>query len=430
MKSRIWQSVLVGVFLVAGTIGAVSFIINKPSEKYKKNGLPVVDISLNNISLEDFKNGNKETVYEGNELSLITDGAEDYFYNVELKGRGNSTWIEEKKPFQIKFRHAVDFLGMGKARKWVFLANYLDDTNLRNDIAFRLAEMLDDKPQRGQFVEVYFDGKYEGLYYVMHRVEIGKSSVDLRDELGILMELDAPSRIEACYSRSLGGCLVLKETVNNNDEIRENLALEEFLDDFGEAEEAVEEGDYEEVSEYLDLVSFARYFLVSEFTVNPDAYSMSFYLHKNGYEDKIHAGPVWDFDYALGNRKWGWTTRENFYSPEEMMILKHNAFGTDGVEENKDISKLMYYLMEMPGFVEIVKNIFRERLSGRLSELEVTIMNLASKLRPAILRDTEKWEKDDFDAEMDYLLDWIHRRYFRLEKELGDLENTKNLHVY
>lgn len=430
MKSRIWQSVLVGVFLVAGIVAAINFTVNKPPEKYEKNGLPVIDISLKDISLEDFKSGDKETVYEGNEVALINNETESAFYNVELKGRGNSTWGEDKKPFQIKFRHAVDFLGMGKARKWVFLANRLDATNLRNDIAFRLAEMLDDKPQRGQFVEVYFNGEYEGLYYVMHRVEIGKSSVDLRDELGVLMEVDAPSRTEDCHKSLLGGCLVLKETVNNNSEDSENLALKEFLEDYEEAERAAVDGDYEKVSEYLNLVSFARYFLVSEFTVNPDAYSMSFYLHKNGSEDKIHAGPMWDFDYALGNREWGWTVREDFYSPEEIMILRRNAFGTDGIEENQDISKLIYYLMEMPEFVEIVKNIFNERLSGRAAEFEVIVTSMVKDLRPAILRDTEKWEKDDFDAEMEYLLDWISRRYARLEQEFGDPEGTKNLRVY
>ena len=428
MKSRIWQFVLVGVFLVAGVAGAVSFgILNQQVKKYPDNGLPILDISLKDTDLETIKSGEKMTVYEGNEVLLRNGGVEDNFYNVELRGRGNSTWEQAKKPFQIKFRHAVDILGLGKARKWVLLANYFDDTNLRNDIAFYLAEMLGEEGARGRFVELYFNGEYEGLYYLVHKVEIGKSSVDLRDEAGVLFELDAEERVNGNCSRgTLGGCLVMKEAVNNNDEIEENIAHLDFMEDFYAAEEAASIGDYEGVGEYLDMISFAKYFLISEFTVDPDAYSMSFFMHKDGPNDKIHAGPIWDFDFALGNQKWAWwANNADFFSPETLMQQKKSALGLDGEEENMKISKLLYYLMEMPEFQNLVKDIFNQKLSGRVMELEVMMSQSAKNLHGAILRDTEKWEKGDFDTEMKYLLDWIHRRYLRLEKEFGDEKNAQ-----
>lgn len=425
MKSRIWQSVLVVCFLAVGVGFGIFTLINQPEPKYPDNGLPVFDFSLKDVTLETIKDGDKSTKYSGNELAIFTAGQESDYFNVEIKGRGNTTWDEDKKPFQIEFRHAVDLFGMGKSRKWVLLANVFDDTNLRNDIAMRIAEMLDEKtPRRGRFVELYFDGEYEGIYYVMHKVEIGKNSVDLRDDMGVLVELDAENRNEVCHNASLGGCLVLKDTVNKNDEEEENLAFEDFLVKYALAEKAAKAGDFDKVSKYLDIDSFVRYFLVNEFTVNPDAYSMSFFMYKNGLDDKIHAGPVWDFDYALGNRNWDWTKVEDFYSPEEIMVLRSVAFDENGSKTSKMMSKLVYYLMDMPEFVDEVERIFREKLSGRERELRIYIASLAERNRDAIIRDSEKWDKDDFDEEMDYLINWIERRYKTLELEFGNSDKN------
>ena len=46
--------------------------------------------------------------------------------DMSMKGRGNTTWGLPKKPYQIKLDSKQDILGMGKAKKWVLLANYGD----------------------------------------------------------------------------------------------------------------------------------------------------------------------------------------------------------------------------------------------------------------------------------------------------------------
>ena len=57
----------------------------------------------------------------------------------KMKGRGNSTWNYDKKPYALNFLNATDVLGMGAATKWVLLANAREENNLNNKMMFDLA---------------------------------------------------------------------------------------------------------------------------------------------------------------------------------------------------------------------------------------------------------------------------------------------------
>ncbi len=99
-------------------------------------------------------------------LSRLYSGAK-----TQIKGRGNTTWIPDKKPYQIKLDKKADLLdpvgGSQKAKKWILLANYYDPTLLHNAVAFDLAYTsgLTATPQ-GYFVDFYYDGEYRGNYYL------------------------------------------------------------------------------------------------------------------------------------------------------------------------------------------------------------------------------------------------------------------------
>ena len=41
-----------------------------------------------------------------------------------VKGRGNSTFLQPKRPYQIKFIERIGLFGMQKKKKWVLLANH------------------------------------------------------------------------------------------------------------------------------------------------------------------------------------------------------------------------------------------------------------------------------------------------------------------
>lgn len=396
--------------------------------KFEHRGLPIIEINLNGVSVGEINSGAKDTKYEGNELLLYDNSKITDFKDVEVKGRGNGTWAQGKKPYQIEFSRKVDLFGMGKAKKWLLLADYMDDTHVRNDLAFEIERMLDmEYTFDGKYVEVYFNGDYYGLYYLTHAVEIGKNTVDLKDSLGVLVELDNYyGMVEEYYKTKDGDLLVVKDVVNKD---KKDLAMEAFLDAFNELEEAVEDGNFDSVKKVIDAESFAKYYILSEFSVNPDAYWTSLYFYKDGQEDLIHAGPGWDFDLAFSNRYWGNWLGERFYSPYETMIRKQELLPKeffdeneieDGYENSLLISKLFFNLMEMPEFKEEVEAIFKERLSGRENELINYISERSKLISKANQADGERWNREYINEKTDELKDWVGKRYQYFESVYGN----------
>ncbi len=64
-------------------------------------------------------------VYEDGKLSLD----QNLTY---IKTRGNATLKYDKKSYSVKFRKETDLLEMGKAKKWILLANHVDLSLVRN----------------------------------------------------------------------------------------------------------------------------------------------------------------------------------------------------------------------------------------------------------------------------------------------------------
>ena len=384
--------------------------------------LPVMNISLHDTSLEEITSHSKDIKYEGNDLELSFDDTVLNFSNVEIKGRGNSTWSARKKPFQIKFDSKVDLFGFGARKKYILLANAYDDSFIRNALMFKMTEMIKKEySEVGRFIELYIDDEYQGLYYLTTKVEIGKAAVDLRDKYGILIELDTLHRAyEECIEEIEVECLIVKDAVYEDDEEILTEAVSDFARDFSILVRAAKRGDFRRVSEVIDVESFAEYFLISEFAVNPDAYVSSFYFYKNGKKDKIHAGPMWDYDFAFSNRNWDWNRYDgSFFSPTESLVQRKDVF----IEENEDSDtrKFMYYLFDMPEFRAEVERIFRDKLSGRGLELEKWTFELAASIKDAALMDIKYWRDDEelYLKDVKYLLSWLRARFDYFEQEYG-----------
>ena len=100
------------------------------------NGLPVVYINIDESkgTIEAMNTSEDHSVRCYGSVDILNTGAEDY---TDLKlsfirGRGNSTWTFDKKPYAMKFEESVNLFGMGKNKHWVLLANRLDTTLMRN----------------------------------------------------------------------------------------------------------------------------------------------------------------------------------------------------------------------------------------------------------------------------------------------------------
>ncbi len=414
------------VFLLLGLVTAFSFFIVM-HDCINRHGVPTIEIRLKNTDLNEINEGGKEISYTDNEL-IVKNGVEEKdFTSIEISGRGNMTWGFEKKPYQIKFYNKEDLLGLGKMRKWNLLANYLDDSEVRTDLAFYISEIIGMKyTMKGEFVSLKIDDNDLGLYYIVTPLKINKQAVDLKEEGAILVEFDNAYcyEEEVFYVTKMKNCLVTKD-VKNDDNIKE--VSRDFGEQFEIFERAVYAGDYKTITSVIDVKSFAKYFLLNEFVANPDEFFTSFYMYKDGEGDLIHAGPVWDFDGAFGNINWWGEENEELYSPHKIMARREWVFSEDSGElggtnadDNLGFSKLIYYLIEIPEFQELVRKTYIEELHGKDEVVINYIKERVNYIRSYAIKDNGMWGKNDFDESVEYLTWWVEQR-FKAFDELFDV---------
>ena len=104
-----------------------------------------------------------------------------YDGKMTMAGRGNTTWKWDKKPYKIKLDKKTDFFGFGKSKKWVLLANYLDESLLRNNTAAGLSQELGLTTMQTNWVDVVINGEYAGNYQLCEQVGIEEGRVNIND---------------------------------------------------------------------------------------------------------------------------------------------------------------------------------------------------------------------------------------------------------
>lgn len=276
----------------------------------KTDHLPRLNLQLpQDWELDDIR---KEVWTDGCSVSIqaSVNGQESTVFTaqgVKVKGRGNSTYKSyPKKPLTLHFFNQVNFIGTGKTKHWVLLANWMDRTLLRNDVAFEAARRtsLEWTPS-GTFVDLYVNGKYEGVYWLGEKIHVEGSHFTC----DYLYSYDTSDKQE-CDFYSLHGHWKQDQAVG---EIpvelkypdRDNYSTEEFHTILNKAkntlhgfEEALFRG--EDPASLLDMNSLCDWYLVEELCGNkePRFPKSTFLYYKEG---KIYSGPVWDFDYGTFN---------------------------------------------------------------------------------------------------------------------------------
>lgn len=298
-----YTATLAGKNYQAGTFYNVGRVV---TEDILNTRLPVVIINTpNNVGITS------KDVYVDNTLISIINakGKEELSEEISIKGRGNSTWNNPKKPYAIKFSKKQKVLSMPKDKSWVLLANYFDATLMRNDIAFYMGtdmSMLDYTP-RYQFVNLILNGENKGIYQLGEKLKISEDRVNVGDD-GFLVEIDtrAIEEDDARYfkvphiSQPINikdpdveyddmDFLFAKDYVTNADNVL-------FSTDFVNIENGWQK--------YMDMESFVDWYLINEISKNNDAiFYTSCYMNfsRNG---KLKMGPIWDFDIAFGGYPW------------------------------------------------------------------------------------------------------------------------------
>ena len=148
----------------------------KPNYPTENNKLPIVYINTEDgikiTSKEDYVNATMKI--QGNDT--YSDSAILYDGEIEIRGRGNSTWAMPKKPYKIKLDKKSDLFGMGKNKHWVLLANYSDESLMRNTLAYNLSGAMEMPQMETVWVDVVLNGEYVGNYQFCEQIKVDKNN--------------------------------------------------------------------------------------------------------------------------------------------------------------------------------------------------------------------------------------------------------------
>lgn len=286
------------------------------SVQVSATGLPEVYVTLTDPQYADLTDLitslGKSYVYQANLRidgnGMIADMPEQH---VEFRGRGNSTWNMPKKPYRFKMDSKASLGGMKKAKTFALIANWIDNTLMRNTVALWVANWL-EMPYANHCVpvKVYLNGNYKGAYMMTEKIGIGGGSVDIDENTGLLFELDSNYDEDYCFYYTWNGnqlpVMVKDPDLNEISTALGTTATEYFNQwkaDFTTMADAVVNTPADgSLKDYIDLESAANFFIVNSLAANHEMqHPKSFYMYKEalGTEAKYHFGPVWDFDWAF-----------------------------------------------------------------------------------------------------------------------------------
>ena len=262
----------------------------------------------------------KEKWLKNSEIYVTNAGEYDKVYEEsQIRGRGNTTWGYPKKPYAIKLDKKDEVLGMPKHKRWVLLANYVDKTCIRNSVAFELARRMEglDWTPRGQHVDVVVNGVFNGTYFLCEQIKVDENRVNITEMEatdtdpeaitgGYLLEVDKNydevNKFESYCLKEVGGTywtrlpFMVKEP---DEDVLCTAQFEYIKNHIEEIRKALYEvgSTTEGYLQYVDLDSFIDYWIVYEMTgTGEPTHPKSVYMYKDR-GGKMHAGPVWDFDY-------------------------------------------------------------------------------------------------------------------------------------
>ena len=335
----------------------------------------------------------KKGASEPGQLRLyLADGTLHYSGRLDtIKGRGNSTWEYAKKPYNLTLSTDGDLLGMGAAKKWILLANAGDPTHLRNKLALDLARDagLSFTPE-GQWVELFLNGEYAGLYLLTERNEVHPNRVNIAAEGSFLVEKDWPWRFDDSGERYI--------TTLDNTALQINYSSfteTELLQRIQSAENAIlAEDGIDPVTgrhwrELIDVDSWVKKYLVEEILGNVDACTLSqfFYLDGADPEGKIFAGPIWDMDLILRTDSTQWF-------PE-----MHRFYGNRPRVYGSGWFAALYRDAEFYGRLT---EVYAETFQPLLAELtQRKLEEYRDRIRQAAYLDGIRWNTDGFDLHYD-----------------------------
>jgi len=404
------------------------------------SGVPIVEITTQDGVLpynkEDyvncsFKISNCEEDGDEFEVSMKDEyGDED---SVGIRLRGNSTQGMPKKPYRVKFDKKKSLFGLEKNKSWVLLADYKDNSAIRNYAAFTLGNKMEnlDFTPTPHHVVLFMNNNYQGLYVLCEQVDEKEGRANVESDI-LHTDKSFPFLVEMDRR-------ALEEGITGVDNFKPDkyYPIEIKYPEADERPEGETDVVFNYIQEYInaafnslvnntsvevsfsdtpvtfedlvDVDSFIEYWLVNEVMFNQDSKYGSIYMHKNK-DGKLKFGPVWDFDWSLSNSYYPYPYDiSEIYVAQQLCILKnYNTPIEDFARASEENFELVCTKWQ--------------QMSDKVLETVEELRKYKSTISSAARFDAEYWYGEtgafQFDMQYDYVRLFLLDRVQYLDKTL------------
>jgi hypothetical protein len=338
------------------------------------------------------------------------------YENTQIRGRGNSSWWNaDKKSYRVKFANKERFLGEGfaNAKSWTFLANHGDKTMIRNALTYDLGRFMGMKfCPAARFVDVYLNGDYRGTYQISDQVQVHKERIEVSEENGWLLEVvNENSKEDPLITTTRYGIMyTIKNPKDEQLTLGKRIAVGQWLRSF---EEAVASDQFMDPQRgwraFVDENDLINWYVGAEITGNIDAL-YSIYMYKDGDDDKMHFGPLWDLDLGYDN------------SSERSLLRQMEAYL--GLRD-RPFEKIVQRLWKDPWFAQACNDRLQQLVDNGLQQY---LLSHIDSLRSAIWQtQTENFRKWRINQEV---YSWAKRAYYNnYDSYINDLKGFVNIHI-
>lgn len=381
--------------------------------------------------------------YEGGTISfrdpkkMYSDVTELKDLKMQIRGRGNTTWEGQwgaKNPYRVKLEEHTKLFGMKGDKDWILLSDWLDPTMMRTAVALRISRLV-SMPWTPKFrmAEVYLNGKYAGLYYLVEQKEPDRENkipitvvAPGETDGGYLLELDDKEDSDAYFwSSTFGKKIKYKGPDPKDDDAAKRMtaAQKSFITNyFNKVERKLAAREFtgdDSYKAYVEMDSWIQNFFVQEISMNIDGnMRLSTYFAKDK-DTKLFMPFVWDFDRAFGNadyqvgdfalpQAWpyGWFVRIRGGYPD---------WDTRGKKPS-----WYQYMFEDPEFVDRVKELwtlYRPRL-----DLIPEFMDKMLEYNRLALEHNDTKFRNNYESKVRQLRSDYLKRLEWMDKNIGDLK--------
>ena len=387
----------------------------------------------------------KENVIWGNIALLDGNGEErsvfstpNSIYRATIKYRGASSYSKfDKKQYRIKFyknkkdsAKEVSLAGMGANSEWVLNGPYLDKTLIRNKLVYDLARELNGWAPDTQFVELFVDGEYQGVYLAVEPVTNGESRLRLA-EFGLLSgetayivnrdRINTGSEEIVTWGKTNGytyNALYIRYPSKNKITEKQKAYIQKDISEFEQALYGTNFSDKRiGYQAYIDMDNWVDYFIINEFAMNYDAGNLSTYLYKE-LDGKLQLA-VWDFNNGFDNYQWFRTETDVLHTVENswfQRLWQDETFRERVCERYVQLRKTT---LSDEHIAEKIAS-YQEEL-GEAVDRNFKVWGYSFKENLLVGTSKEGTSRDigSYEEAMKQLTDTIRERLAYLDKELG-----------